>query len=144
MYSDISGFTTTGGTLPANVIISSLKPDIVIQNEETIHLVELTVPFETNIQKAHARKTQKYSDLVSDISDNGFNCDLTCLEVGSRGLITPDNVGNIVTVVSFVKGKPQKSFAKELSKLALLTSYTIWNARQEPSWGSDDQPYVKI
>ena len=69
LFSDIGGYTTTGGTLPVDVIVSKLKPDMVFYNKKdnTIHLVELTVPFETNIQKAHDRKAQKYRDLVSDI-----------------------------------------------------------------------------
>lgn len=146
IFSDLSGFTTTGGTLPVNVIVSKLKPDIVIQNtkEKSIHLVELTVPFETNIKKAHDRKHKKYIDLVSDISDNGFTCDLTCFEVGSRGLITPENVGRIAEIFSFIKSKPHRALVKELSKMALLSSYTIWNARQEPAWGSQDQPLISL
>ena len=127
-----------------NVIVSKLKPDMVIHNrhENSIHLVELTVPFETNIHKAHDRKHKKYLDLVSDIADNGFICDLTCFEVGSRGLITPENVGYIAKIFSFVGAKPKKTFFRELSKLALLSSYTIWNARQEPAWGSENQPLI--
>ena len=144
LFSDIGGYTTTGGTLPVDVIVSKLKPDMVFYNKKdnTVHLVELTVPFEKNIQKAHDRKAQKYRDLVSDILDNGFTCDLTCFEIGSRGLITPENIRNIDKIFSFVNTKPSKSFRKELSKVALLTSYTIWNARQEPAWGSENQPLL--
>ena len=108
----------------------------------TIHLVELTVSFENNIQKAHDCKAQKYRDLVSDILDNGFTCDLTCFEIVSHGLITPENIRNIDKIFSFVNTKPSKSFRKELSKVALLTSYTIWNAGQEPAWGSENQPLL--
>ena len=38
----------------------------------------------------------------------------------------------------------RKSFEREVTKLALLSSYTIWNARQEPAWGSEDQPLLAI
>ena len=58
-FSDIGGYTTTGGTLPVDVIVSKLKPDMVFYNKKdnTIHLVELTVPFEKkNPPKAHDRK----------------------------------------------------------------------------------------
>ena len=132
--------------MPVNVIVSKLKPDMVIYNrtDNAIHLVELTVPFETNIIKAHDRKQKKYLDLVSDIEDNGFICDLTCFEVGSRGLITPENVVNIDRIFAFVGAKSKKAFVRELSKLALLASYTIWNARQEPAWGSEDQPLIGV
>ncbi|XP_072021768.1 uncharacterized protein [Amphiura filiformis] len=140
------GFTTTGGTLPVNVIVSKLRPDIVIINTEKkyAHLVELTVPFEQNISKAHERKTQKYTDLISDISGNGFTCNLTCIEIGSRGLVTPDTTKRISNIFSFVKAKPPRSIKKDLSKLAILSSYTIWNARHEPTWGSSDQPHLKL
>ena len=146
IYSDIAGFTTTGGTLPVNVIVSKLKPDLVIHDKrgKSIHLVELTVPFEANISKAHDRKHKKYLDLVSDITDNGFTCDLTCFEVGSRGLITPENARDIDKVFSFLSSKPKKKFKRELSKLALLSSFTIWHARHEPAWGSGEQPLIKI
>ena len=112
------------------------------RHENSIHLVELTVPFETNINKAHDRKHKKYLDLVSDIADNGFICDLTCFGVGSRGLITPENVGYIAKAFSFVGAKHRKTFLRELSKLALLPSYTIWNARQVPAWSSENQPLI--
>lgn len=113
---------------------------MVIHNkqENSIHLIELTAPFETNIQKAHDRKTQKYGDLVSDILENGFTCDLTCFEIGSRGLITPANVRNIEQIFSFVKGKPLKSVIQK------RTQETIWNARHEPAWGSDKQPLANV
>ena len=34
-----------------------------------------------------------------------------------------------------IKAKLPKSLQKDLSKIAILSSYTIWNARHEPSWG---------
>ena len=53
------------------------------KKDNTVHLVELTVSFENNIQKAHDCKAQKYSNLVSNILENGFICDLTCFQVKS-------------------------------------------------------------
>ena len=99
-------------TLPVNVIVSKLKPDMVIYNrqENSIHLFELTVPFETNINKAHDIKHKKYLDLVSEIADNEFICDHTCFEVGLSGLITPENVGHITKIFSFVGAKPKDTF----------------------------------
>ena len=148
IFSDMPGFTTTGGTLPVNIIVSKLRPDIVIVNtkKKFVHLVELTVPFEHNISKAHERKTHKYADLVLDISQNGYNCNLTCIEIaiGSRGLVTPDTNKRISEIFSSIKAKPPKSLKKDLSKIAILSSYTIWNARHEPSWGATEQPHLQL
>ena len=53
------------------------------------------MPFENNIQKVNYLKAQKCRELVSDSLDNGFTYDLTCFKIGSRGIITPENVRNI-------------------------------------------------
>ena len=73
--------------------------------KKAVHLAELTVPFEHNITKAHERKTLKYTDLVSDITDNGYDCNITCTEIGSRGLVTPETMIRINEIFSFTKTK---------------------------------------
>ena len=40
--------------------------------DSTIHPVQLTGPFKNNIHKANDRKAQMYTNLDSDILDNGF------------------------------------------------------------------------
>ena len=59
-------------------------------------------------------------------------------------LITPENARDIDKVFSFLSSKPKNKFKRELSKLALLSSFTIWHARHEPAWGSGEQPLIKI
>ena len=146
IFSDMPCFNTTGSTLPANITVSKLRPDIVIINTQTKHvnLVELTVPSEQNISEAHERKHKEYANLVADISQNGYNCNLTCIEIGSHGLVTPETTSRISDICSFTITKAPKSLKKELSKIAILCSYTIWNARHEPSWGSTDQPHLHL
>ena len=79
--------------LYAAILITSLKPDIVAvqDNNKSITIMELTIPFEPNIRKAHERKEMKYSCLIDDLIEEGYNTQLYCIEVGSRGLISPDN-----------------------------------------------------
>ena len=50
-------------------------------------LSELTIPFESGIEKAHERKTEKYSQLISDIKDSGYDISFHALEIRSRGMI---------------------------------------------------------
>ena len=56
---------------------------VFITKKTILYVVELTVPFQNIIQKAHDRdrKAKKYTDLVSDILNNGFTCDLTSFEM---------------------------------------------------------------
>ena len=60
-YVDIDGHQTpAGGTLPPNVIVTNLKPDITIINkrDKTISIFELTVPSEQRIDTANKLKIE--------------------------------------------------------------------------------------
>ena len=137
MYIDIQGHKINGGTLPPDIVVTSNRPDIVLvdRDNKEILLAELTCPFETNIDNANARKTDKYSPLQSDIASNGYKCRLICFEVGSRGLITKNNKKRLSEIIRFVKrGEKMKGHYQNLSKLSVLASYAIYNARKEPDW----------
>ena len=90
--------------------------------------IEHTVPFETNIDKAHSRKQSKYADLVDDFNQKGYNCQLYCVEVGSRRFITNENEKRLSSIFQV------RTLKKELSNLALVSSYTIWNAHHRAVW----------
>ena len=51
-------------------------------------IIELTVAFELNIEKAY--ETCKYTALVLDIISKGFEFDIIALEIGSGGYTSPD------------------------------------------------------
>ena len=69
-YTDIQGHQTQGGgTLPPDIIVTTLKPDIVVidKKTKTLDIFELTVPGETRISTAHNLKFEKYQHFISDI-----------------------------------------------------------------------------
>ena len=72
-YLDIDGHQHSGGTLPPEIVVSTLKPDIVIVDKKNkdIHIFELTVPGESRIHEAHRIKTEKYQHFQSDILSVG-------------------------------------------------------------------------
>ena len=53
--------------------------DLVIHYPEAnvIKIIELTVPFETNIEKEHTYKANKYATLIQDIEDKQISSELT-------------------------------------------------------------------
>ena len=61
----------------------NLHTDIVIWSTSAIHLVELTVPFKTNIVNAAERKVHWYRDLANACTHSRT----ITLEVGSRGFL---------------------------------------------------------
>jgi hypothetical protein len=126
-------------TIPANITITGLKPDLVLINRKSIPkevtLVELSVPWESpqGLENARVRKVQRYEDLSEDIESQGFKCNSLQLEVGVRGYI---NKGVLTHVSKLMKVMKIKDFTQKCSKLALLRSYMIWNARYSEDWTS--------
>ena len=61
IISDLLGRSLSGFTIPPEVLVTSGRPDLVIHYSDTnvIKIIQLTVPFETSIEKEHTFKTNK-------------------------------------------------------------------------------------
>ena len=72
---------------PPRIAATDERPDIVMWNNQTkeVWIVELTVCFDTNCNEAHARKTERYADLMEKIATSPLAGNLVTLEIGSRG-----------------------------------------------------------
>ena len=143
VYSDISGLDINGGTIPPDIVVTQLRPDLVIINrqEKIISLLELTCSFEKNAEAANLRKTLRYNALKSDLEDRGYRCLLVPFEVGSRGHIRKASKSNILNIfLTFNISARSYQCVKNMSKLSLLSSYTIFNAYTQPSWR--DPPFL--
>jgi hypothetical protein len=79
---------------------------------------------------------QKYDNLSKDIESQGFQCNSLQLEVGVRGFINNRNKGVLTHIAKLLKIKKIKDLMKRCSKLALLGSFIIWNARHSEDWTS--------
>jgi hypothetical protein len=138
VFADIEGAKVNGGTIPADIMITMQRPDIVIINTNTtptsVLLVELTVPFTRNIEAANARKRLRYDYLTQDIEDKGYKCSNLPLEIGSRGHITTRNRETLVHLCHTFKIGKFSNVIKNCSKLALLGSYSIFIARSAKDW----------
>ena len=142
IYSDLEGFSTSaGGTIPPNICVTNLKPDLVIinNNRKTIHLFELTVPFETRIDAAHKLKEQKYSHFNTDITE--YTPFVMPFEIGSRGFVTKENKETLKIIHKFCKKSIKfKTFLDNISAISASASYYIFLARKEPLW--TDTAYI--
>ena len=139
LYADIPGFQAPhGGTIPPNVLVTALKPDIVIVNElsEVVVVFELTCPWDTNIDRSHRYKSEKYSPLVNDLSHRHV-VSFFSIEISARGQITKNNQSRLKSFVhKCCDSTPSvsKSLIRISSKAALLSSFSIFSARREPTW----------
>ena len=69
---------------------AELKPDLVtvkslFDGSCKIFIIELTVPFESNISNAHNRKMDKYKNLNNHLNDRpNIKSKLICIEIGPK------------------------------------------------------------
>ena len=138
MYADIDGMTSSCGTIPAYILPTSQRPDLFLYDEKvkkSHHSWTHRVVW-ANVPKAHEIKQSRYAGLLSDLNRAGVNTSLVCFEIGSRGLITEDNVARLHSILKFkgVSLKKKKKISRDISKLALLGSYAVWNSRKETIW----------
>ena len=136
-YVDIKGFQTPAeGTLPPDVVVTTLKPDIVIIDKisKTVNIFELTVPAEHRIKISHKLKYEKYQHFISDIKS--YTVNLVPFEVGSHtGYISSDNRKHIHTLHKFCeKIITLKKFTQNISAIAGIGSYYLFNCRNQDSW----------
>ena len=145
LYSDMQGFLAPGGgSIPPHILVTNLKPDLFIVDESSLTAVlfELTCPWDSNIERSHTFKEEKYSPLVADLSQT-YRVFHFSVEVSVRGQVTGANKNRLKAFVYRVCSEPKKVF-KDLvpicSKVALLSSFSVFAARGEPSWA--DPPYL--
>ena len=119
------------------IIVSTLKPDIVIIDQKTkfVGIFELTVPGETRIREAHRLKSEKYQHFRNDI--NSHTVSILPFEIGSHtGFISRDNMATLNTLHKFcTKDIKLKQFTKNISSITVLSSYYIFNCRNENDRG---------
>ena len=137
LYADMKGFKINHSTIPADIISTAVRPDLVIvnRNEKRIELLELTCSFESNAESAHQLKFRKYLDLQEDLQNMGWSVQLLPFEIGSRGHISKRNKDSINQCLkrNQMKVNNNKLF-KDLSKISLLCSFVIFQAHCQPAW----------
>ena len=148
LFSDMDGFLAPGGgSIPPNILVTALRPDIFIVDEASRIAVvfELTCPWDTNINRSHEYKENKYAPLVADLSAR-FKTFHFSFEVSVRGQVTSENKKRLKAFTYRVCDEPKivsKSIVTLCSKAALLTSFSVFKARNEPSWVSPSPLIVK-
>jgi hypothetical protein len=144
LFSDLFGHTAgNGNVFPPRIIVTAQKPDLVLidENAKEIFIMELTCPWDLNVEKSHIYKEQRYASLVADLSLN-FKVSLFCIEVSVRGQISKSNRNRLKSFLLLATGKKRVEsvgFINNVSKAALLSSYSLFCARDVIHWTSQDE-----
>ena len=94
----------------------------------------LTVPGELRISTAHRLKLEKYQHFVTNI--NTHKVTVQPFEIGSNtGYISRDNKERLTRLHKFCKKEIKfKQFKNNISSIAVLGSYFIFNNRNIETW----------
>ncbi|CAG9574796.1 unnamed protein product [Danaus chrysippus] len=116
--------------IPEDICASASRPDIFLFSRilKRVVMIELTVPWETNIPKDHTIKVNKYYELINELTRNRFVVDLYALEVGARG-ITAKSLYNLLKDLGLSRTHIN-AFLERTSKVALVGSFQIWLGRE--------------
>ena len=89
IYWKVSADLKTSLLFPVHIIQTEKRPDIVAwsDSKKSVLLIELTVPWEENREKAQERKKNRYVTLRADCVEKGWICHVIPIEVGCRGFI---------------------------------------------------------
>ena len=90
------------------------------------------------MERSHEYKQEKYSPLVADLS-RSYRTKYYPVEVSVRGQVTKKNKARFKLMIYGCCIDPRKNFKSLIancSKLLLLSSFSIFSARKEPTWTS--------
>ncbi|XP_066296191.1 uncharacterized protein [Branchiostoma lanceolatum] len=119
---------------PSVICETALRPDLVLWSvdQKSVIIVELTVPWEENLQTAYERKKLKYEELVQQYRENGWRTHLYPVEVGVRGFVGASLLRLCRDLQ--ILGKAQAQLVRQVSEEAEKSSFVIWIRRKDKNW----------
>ena len=134
LYVDLPSFSS-----PSLITGDSLMPDLVlVLNNATVYLLELTVGFETNIKINNDRKAAKYRPLLANLCIEYTNINFVNISISALGiLVTSLNTFlQILNDLNFNQNFAHHIFMKA-SNVEIRCAYYIY-CRRNKQWTSPD------
>ena len=128
LYADLPGYKT-----PSVLTGDIYRPDLLLQtSNECLYIVELTVGFESNLQKNSERKEGKYAQLIREQSEHFksvkfVNISMSCLGVFAKECSTFMEMLNDLGFEDSYK----KYCIKRMTTIAIRTTYYIFCCRNK-------------
>ena len=106
-----------------------------IWNEErkVVYMLELTVPWESNLEDAEERKNQRYEELKDQCEEKGWQVHLSHLGVGARGYVDWKLLRLFKDEMGFTPLEV-KRLREQVQEAAEKASLFIWLKRDDRTW----------
>ena len=117
-------------TIPPEILITSQRPDMTIINKarREIKVVELTIPFECNIEQAQERKSAKYAPLLAGLQEVGYKCTYFSIELGARGVVSYGTSKTLKQMCGASRLNV-RNFLRDISRTVIQCSFLIFKAK---------------
>jgi potassium voltage-gated channel Eag-related subfamily H protein 8 len=115
-------------SFPQQIACTDTRPDIVVWDETSITIMELTVPFELSIDTAVTRKRSRYSELLNTCKARGYAANLLTVEVGSRGFVHATSFDSLFSVFPANRSE-REMLERDVVRKSIEQSYKIWCKR---------------
>ena len=129
LYADLPFFSS-----PSLITGDSLRPDLVlISPDNTLYLFELTVGFETNIEKNSTRKATKYKPLLHDLNSSYRSVHFINLSMSALGIFesSSDSIVTMMDDLGFDKNR-RSQIIKKIINVSVRCTYYIFCRRNKP------------
>ena len=129
LYADLPFFSS-----PSLITGDSLRPDLVlISPDNTLYLLELTVGFETNIEKNSIRKATKYKPLLRDLNSSYRRVHFINLSMSALGIFesSSDSIVTMMDYLGFDKNR-RSQIIKKIINISVRCTYYIFCRRNKP------------
>jgi hypothetical protein len=111
-----------------------------VHGRHRIALVELTCPWDTDAKRAEKCKIARFADLKIALRNEVWDCSMYLIEVGARGHIIKLVEERLRSLFrAWVPASHRSGIGqmmKDVSRIFLVCSFAIFQARNDPVWFS--------
>ena len=128
LYVDLPGYKS-----PSIITGDCYRPDLLLSTSSgCLYIVELTVGFESNLEKNVQRKKAKYSELIREQSERSENVRFINISISSLGVFAKECLTfmDMLNDLGFDKNH-QKYCFKRMTTIAIRTTYYIFCCRNK-------------
>ena len=127
--------TVENGNLVFPVLVTELRPDAVVWCDERkiVIILELTVPWEENINAAEERKQERYMNLIEECKEKGWEVEYHHMAVGVRGYVDKGLV-NLFRKRFCCTNTEVRQFVQETQETVEKALHWIWLKRDDHTW----------
>ena len=128
LYVDLPGYNS-----PSVITGDRFRPDLLLSfSNECLYIAELTVGYESNLQKNVQRNKAKYSQLISEQSEHFKKVKFINISISSIGVFAKECLTfiNMLNDIGIDKNN-QKYLIKQMMTIAIRTTYYVFCCRNK-------------